>query len=74
MCDLNIDVNDNVCSNILVCYTSVVFLVENILSINLKVHFPRWRVGYYGILPVMNRSVIELPETDAIYSTKESEN
>ena len=26
------------------------FLAENILSIILKVHFPRWRVGYYGIL------------------------
>ena len=31
---------------------------ENILSINLKVHFPSWRIGHYGILPVMNRSIM----------------
>ena len=25
---------------------------------NLKVHFPKWRVGHYRILPVMNRSIL----------------
>ena len=41
---------------ILVCYTLVVFLAENILSTNLKIHFSRWGVEHYGILSVMNHS------------------
>ena len=44
---------------IVVCYIYFGhFLAENILSINLKFHFPRWRVGHKGILPVMNRSIL----------------
>ena len=42
---MNTDVNHNVCSN----NSSLLFdrfLAENILSINLKIHFP----GHYGIL------------------------
>ena len=34
------------------------FLAENILSINLKIHFLQWRVGHYGTLPLMNRSIL----------------
>ena len=34
------------------------FLSENILSINLKVQFLRQRVGLYGIIPVMKRSIL----------------
>ena len=43
---------------IVVCYTLIVFLAENILSINLKVHFSRWHVGHYGILALINRSIL----------------
>ena len=49
------------------------FLAENILSINVKIYFPRWRVGHYGLLPVTFHSDA-LSEIDFMYSTKESEN
>ena len=34
------------------------FLDENILLINFKSHFWRWCFGYYGILEVINRSIL----------------
>ena len=42
---------------IVVCNTLVVFYL-NILSINLKVYFPRWRFGHYAIVTVMNGSIL----------------
>ena len=57
-CDLNIDVNHNVYSNNCSLLHFDRFLDENILSINLKVHFPGWCVGHYGILPVLNSSIL----------------
>ena len=43
------------------------------MSISLKIHFPRWPVGHYEIIPVTFRSGV-LYEIDFMYSTKESEN
>ena len=57
-CDLNIDVNHNVHSNNCSLLYFGRFLAENNLSINVKVHFSRWRVRHYGILPVRNRSIL----------------
>ena len=51
------------------------FLAENILSINLRVHFPRWRVKYYGILTSGESFHYDvLSEIDFMYSTEELEN
>ena len=74
-CDLNIDVNRTVHSNSCGLLYVGRFLGENILSNNLKVHFWRCRVGHYGILPVMNCSILMhyLKFTSCILS-KESEN
>ena len=55
MCDLNIDVHQNVYSNKCSLLYFGRFLAENILSINLKVHFPGWPFGYYGILGTNTR-------------------
>ena len=57
-CGLNIDINRNVYLNNSSLLYFGCFLDENIFSINLKVHFPRWRVGHHEILPVMNRSIL----------------
>ena len=56
--DLNIDVNRKLYSNNCSLLYFGRFSVANTLSINSKVHFPRWRVGHYGILPVRNRSIL----------------
>ena len=58
MCYINTDVDHNIHSNNCSLLYFGRFLNENILSINLKVHFLRWHVGYCGILPVMNRSIL----------------
>ena len=55
---MNIDVNHNACSNNRSLLYFGCFLAENILSVNLKAHFPRWGIEYYGILPVMNRFIL----------------
>ena len=57
-CDLNIDVNHNVYSNNCSLLYVRRFLVGNILYINLKAHFTRWRFGDYRMLPVMNCSIL----------------
>ena len=55
-CNLHIEVNHSVrSSNCSLLYFGR-FLAENILSINLKVQFLRWLIGYYGMLIVMNHS------------------
>ena len=55
---MNIDVIHNVYSNNCSLLYVGRFFAENYLSINLKVHFPRWRVGHSGKLPVMNSSIL----------------
>ena len=70
---MNIDVNLNVISNNCSLLYFGRFLAKNILSINLKVHFPRGRVGV-----LQNTARDEsfhsdaLSEIDFIYSTKKS--
>ena len=62
-CDLNIDVKHNVHSNncSLLCFGR--FLAENILSINLKVHFSGWPFGHYGILGMNTRTTQSISVT-----------
>ena len=55
-CDLNTDVKHNVFWNNCSLLYFGRFLAENTLSINLKVHFPRWHVEHHIILAVMNHS------------------
>ena len=50
---MNIDVNHNVCANNRSFLHFGHFLVENILSVNLKIS-----VGHYGILLVMTRFIL----------------
>ena len=60
---MNIDVNHNVYSNNCSLLYFDRFLTENILYINLKVHFLGWPFGIYGMLGTNPRKMHSISVT-----------